>query len=128
MGRTIKEYNNYDILKWDNQKPSTTLSFLDLTLMIENNHITTKTFQNADNPYLYIPPHSEHTRNDSWDNLQPSLDILSSKFEVLQLCAIFTPSLQVPHHTRIEQSSFKKICFCTQKSLQVQSSPYSYYN
>jgi len=56
----IQDYNNFGILKWDITKPSTAVNFLDLTLTIENDRITTKTFQKANNPYLYIPPHSAH--------------------------------------------------------------------
>eukprot|EP00804_Cyclotella_cryptica_P019481 CCRYP_006649-RB/>CCRYP_006649-RB protein AED:0.21 eAED:0.04 QI:0/-1/0/1/-1/0/1/0/367 len=57
----IQDYNNYGILKWDITSPKTAVNFLDLTITIENDRLTTKTFQKPNNPYLYIPPHSAHT-------------------------------------------------------------------
>ena len=57
----IQDFNNFGILRWDVMTPEASVNFLDLTLIIENGRITTKTFQKANNPYLYIPPHSAHT-------------------------------------------------------------------
>ena len=53
-------FNDFGILKWDCNKPSESVDFLDLTLNIEGNRIITKTYQKPNNPYLYIPPHSAH--------------------------------------------------------------------
>ncbi len=58
----IHDYNNFGILKWDVTNPTKSVNFLDLTITIENDRITTKTFQKPNNPYLYIPPHSAHTQ------------------------------------------------------------------
>jgi hypothetical protein len=57
----IQDYNSFGILKWEINEPSSQVDFLDLTLTISKGKITTKTFQKANNPYLYIPPHSAHT-------------------------------------------------------------------
>ena len=57
----IDDFNDFGILKWDVGTPGTSVDFLDLTLTIEDGRIKTKTFQKANNPYLYIPPHSAHT-------------------------------------------------------------------
>ena len=55
-------FNNYGILKWDfpEKGSSRSVNFLDLTLTIKGNRITTKTYQKPQNPYLYLPPHSAH--------------------------------------------------------------------
>jgi hypothetical protein len=57
----IRDYNNFGLLKWDVMNPTTAVNFLDLTVTIEKDRLTTKTFQKPNNPYLYIPPHSAHT-------------------------------------------------------------------
>ena len=63
---TDKEFKNFknDLtfgqLKWTCIKPTLTVDFLDLTLAIENRHISTKTYQEELNLYLYIPPRSAH--------------------------------------------------------------------
>ena len=54
------DYNSFGILKWDIENPRAAVNFLDLTLKIEDGRITTKTYQKANNPYLYIPPNSAH--------------------------------------------------------------------
>jgi hypothetical protein len=54
------DINNFGILKWDIEEPSTSVDFLDLTLTIEGSRIVSKTFQKAMNLYLYIPPASAH--------------------------------------------------------------------
>ncbi len=58
----IHDYNSFGILKWDITNPVKSVNFLDLTITIENDRITTKTFQKPNNPYLYIPPHSSHAQ------------------------------------------------------------------
>eukprot|EP00804_Cyclotella_cryptica_P027887 CCRYP_003803-RB/>CCRYP_003803-RB protein AED:0.26 eAED:0.26 QI:0/-1/0/1/-1/0/1/0/169 len=50
----IQDYNNYGVLKWDITNPKTAVNFLDLTITIKNDRLTTKTFQKPNNPYLYI--------------------------------------------------------------------------
>jgi hypothetical protein len=60
-----KDVDNFGVLTWDigQQKLSTSVVFLDLTLTIEGNRITSKTYQKEINLYLYIPPWSAHSRN-----------------------------------------------------------------
>jgi hypothetical protein len=55
-----RDTNNFGILTWEFEEPSTTINFLDLTITIESNMITTKTYQKALNLYQYIPPSSAH--------------------------------------------------------------------
>ena len=57
-----KETNNFGILTWEFEEPSTSVNFLDLTINIENNRIRTRTYQKAMNLYQYIPPRSAHPR------------------------------------------------------------------
>ena len=52
--------NNFGILTWEFEEPSNSIDFLDLTISIEGNRITTKTYQKALNLYQYIPSTSEH--------------------------------------------------------------------
>eukprot|EP00804_Cyclotella_cryptica_P022645 CCRYP_009481-RA/>CCRYP_009481-RA protein AED:0.37 eAED:0.37 QI:0/-1/0/1/-1/0/1/0/229 len=56
----IQVFNNFGILKWETTTPAATVNFLDLTVTLQSNRITTKTYQKVNNPYLYIPPHSAH--------------------------------------------------------------------
>ena len=53
--------NNFGILTWEFEAPSTSVDFLDLTLTIEDHRITTKTFQKRLNLYQYIMPSSNHS-------------------------------------------------------------------
>ena len=46
-----KETNNFGILEWEFEEPSKKVNFLDLTISIENEKISTKTFQKAMNLY-----------------------------------------------------------------------------
>jgi hypothetical protein len=59
-----KDVDNFGVLTWDigQQKLSTSVVFLDLTLTIDGNRITSKTHQKEINLYLYIPPWSAHSR------------------------------------------------------------------
>jgi len=52
--------NNWGNLKWTLEVPSTKTNFLDLSLKITNNTITTSTFQKPMNLFLYIPTLSAH--------------------------------------------------------------------
>ncbi|KAL3800087.1 hypothetical protein ACHAWO_012686 [Cyclotella atomus] len=53
---------NFGELTWDilDQKLSSSVDFLDLTLTIRGNKIVSRTFQKKMNLYLYIPPASAH--------------------------------------------------------------------
>ncbi|KAL7527930.1 hypothetical protein ACHAWF_002366 [Thalassiosira exigua] len=52
--------NDFGILRWDFDKPSTSVVFLDHNLRIENNRIITSTYQKSINLYQYISPTSAH--------------------------------------------------------------------
>ena len=56
------DVNNFGVLTWDieDQKLSTSVDFLDLTLSIVGDKIVSRTFQKKMNLYLYIPPSSAH--------------------------------------------------------------------
>eukprot|EP00804_Cyclotella_cryptica_P005183 CCRYP_014250-RB/>CCRYP_014250-RB protein AED:0.28 eAED:0.14 QI:0/-1/0/1/-1/0/1/0/330 len=56
----IKTFDDFGILKWETSLPSSSVTFLDLTVTLRESQITTRTFQKENNPYLYIPPHSAH--------------------------------------------------------------------
>jgi hypothetical protein len=56
----VEDANNFGILKWDFNKPTTTVNFLDLSITVKEDKITTRTHQKKGNPYLYITPHSAH--------------------------------------------------------------------
>lgn len=55
-----RKLNSWGTLKWIIENPSYNTQFLDLNLRIENNSITTETYQKTINPYLYILPRSAH--------------------------------------------------------------------
>ena len=55
-----KETNNFEILEWEFEEPSKKVNFLDLTISIENNKISTKTFQKAMNLYQCLSSRSNH--------------------------------------------------------------------
>jgi hypothetical protein len=55
-----KDLNNWGSLRWKIENPSKKTVFLDLELSIQDNAITTKTYQKDMNLYLYIPPLSAH--------------------------------------------------------------------
>ena len=55
-----RETNNFGILRWEFEELSESVNFLDLTITIKHNRITTRTFQKALNLYQYIPPNSAH--------------------------------------------------------------------
>ncbi|KAL7487967.1 hypothetical protein ACHAW6_016072 [Cyclotella cf. meneghiniana] len=47
-------------LNWVFTQPSTTCNFMDMTISITNDKITTTIYEKKQNLYLYIPPHSAH--------------------------------------------------------------------
>ena len=47
-------------LKWEVSERQRSVNFMDLTITMHQNHISTTLFEKALNPYLYIPPHSAH--------------------------------------------------------------------
>lgn len=55
-----EDTNNFGILTWEFEELSLSVDFLDLTISIEANRITTKTYQKALNLYQYIMPNSAH--------------------------------------------------------------------
>jgi hypothetical protein len=52
--------NQFRSLKWNVEPLTHSTNFLDLTITIKNQHITTTTFQKPLNLFLYIPPLSAH--------------------------------------------------------------------
>lgn len=72
IGTTDNEWNafcedvdTFGVLTWDikEQKLSSSVNFLDLTLTIEGNSIVSRTYQKEMNLYLYLPATSAHTPN-----------------------------------------------------------------
>ena len=47
-------------LTWDVNDRSKSVNFMDLTIFMNNNHLSTTLFEKKQNPYSYIPPHSAH--------------------------------------------------------------------
>ena len=54
------DVNNFGILRWEIETPTTAVTFLDLSLSITGNKIVSKTFQNPENLFLYLPASSAH--------------------------------------------------------------------
>jgi hypothetical protein len=54
------DLNDFGILTWDTDEPASSVSFLDLTIEIENGLFITTTYRKPMNLYQYIPPHSAH--------------------------------------------------------------------
>ena len=57
-----KDTNNFGILTWEFEEPTPSVTFLDLTISINNNYITTQTYQKDLNLYQYITPRSNHPK------------------------------------------------------------------
>jgi hypothetical protein len=53
----------YGKLKWEATARSSSLDFLDLTITICGDKLSTKLYEKALNLYLYLPPHSSHSPN-----------------------------------------------------------------
>ena len=58
--RFVDDLNSAAGLTWDVNKPTQTVNFMDLTISIVNNQITTTLFEKQSNRHLYIPSHSSH--------------------------------------------------------------------
>ena len=54
------DVNNFGILRWEIETPTTAVTFLDLSLSITGNKIVSKTFQKPENLFLYLPASSAH--------------------------------------------------------------------
>ena len=52
--------NTFPRLTWEFEDPSDKVNFMDLTITIQNGHISTSLFEKPLNLHLYIPPHSAH--------------------------------------------------------------------
>ena len=72
------ETNNFGILEWEFEEPSKKVNFLDLTISVKNEKISTKTFQKVMNLYQYLSPRSiqpstwqikTHTQKTTWTSL-----------------------------------------------------------
>ena len=55
-----RDMDDFGILTWEVNDPSTTVDYLDVTLKIENGEIISKTYQKPINLYQYITPNSAH--------------------------------------------------------------------
>ncbi|KAL7544934.1 hypothetical protein ACHAWF_008298 [Thalassiosira exigua] len=59
--RFKSDTNDFGVLRWEFDEPSTSVVFLDLNIRIECNAIKTSTHQKPINLYQYIPPSSAHS-------------------------------------------------------------------
>ena len=57
------DINGYHDLKWETEEPTTSVTFMDLALAIDNGAITTNLHEKELNLYLYMPPHSNHSNS-----------------------------------------------------------------
>eukprot|EP00956_Cyclotella_meneghiniana_P026393 scaffold56907_cov38-Cyclotella_meneghiniana.AAC.5 len=57
-----KDMDSWHGMKWDCNKPTNSVNFMDLTITIEGNRIVTTLYEKALNLYFYIPPFSSHPR------------------------------------------------------------------
>ena len=55
-----QDTNNFGILTWEFEELATSVNFLNLTISIKHNKITTQTYQKQLNLYQYIMPRSNH--------------------------------------------------------------------
>ncbi len=55
-----QDTNKFGILTWEFETPSLSVDFLDLTISIEGNKITTKTYHKFLNLYQYLMPQPNH--------------------------------------------------------------------
>ena len=57
-----KDMDDFGSLRWEVNKPSNKVDYLDVTLEINGRHIVSKTYQKPINLYQYITPTSAHPR------------------------------------------------------------------
>jgi len=57
---SLNQFGTIQTLQWNTESLTTSTTFLDLHIQINNNRIITKTHQKGLNLYLYIPPISAH--------------------------------------------------------------------
>ena len=55
-----EDVNNVGILEWEFEDQPKKVNFLDLNISIENERMTTNTYQKAMNLYQYLSPMSNH--------------------------------------------------------------------
>ena len=61
-GEFQADMNQWHGLEWTCTEPSLRCDFMDLTISITGNKLTTTLFEKAQNLYLYLPPHSAHSK------------------------------------------------------------------
>ncbi|KAL3792100.1 hypothetical protein ACHAWO_010041 [Cyclotella atomus] len=61
-GKYVHDLNGWNGLEWVCNKPSTSITFMDLTITIKNGRLHCMVYQKEQNLYLYIPPHSFHPK------------------------------------------------------------------
>ena len=73
--------NTFPGLTWEFEDPSNKVNCMDLTITIQNGHISTSLFEKPLNLHLYIPPHSAHP-----PGLLPGI-VHSTLFCIFTLCS-----------------------------------------
>ena len=73
--------NTFPGLTWEFEDPSDKVNFMDLTITIQNGHMSTSLFEKPLNLHLYIPPHSAHP-----PGLLPGI-VHSTLFRIFTLCS-----------------------------------------
>ena len=73
--------NTFPRLTWEFEDPNDKVNFMDLTITIQNGHISTSLFEKPLNLHLYIPPHSAHP-----PGLLPGI-VHSTLFRIFTLCS-----------------------------------------
>ena len=72
--------NTFPGLTWEFEDPSDEVNFMDLTITIQNGHISTSLFEKPLDLHLYIPPHSANP-----PGLLPGI-VHSTLFRIFTLC------------------------------------------
>ena len=76
-----KSMNAFPGLTWEFEDPSDKVNFMDLSITIQNRHVSTSLFEKPLNLHLYIPPHSAHP-----PGLLPGI-VHSTLFRIFTLCS-----------------------------------------
>lgn len=50
------DMNSWHGMKWECNKPSNSVKFMDLTILFDNGQLVTTIYEKDLDPYLYIPP------------------------------------------------------------------------